>query len=302
MDDDRVHAHRTRAPYGDTAPNGPRPRRRWLPVPPYRPIYMRATGPRQRRVVRPMERDVGNDGAHGHIPRLLYDDAAGDRCRPCHGTGWPTCPALRCTILTHGDAWRPAVGGRGVAMQGRGTPDGGAMLTDDSIGAFASREPPVHATMSSSPVRCSAPAAAVRLATPSTGRRASGGISPSPRAPVYGAPGSGGGRTDRRRCGATGRSGARRTGRAEGAQNRRLTLHGVSWDHVLSNASTVPPLIVKPPLTRPPSITGSSGGMAVAVVLEGRDPSHGRPVNGRVARTVRRREHVASHVAHGMRH
>ena len=36
-------------------------------------------------------------------------------------------------------------------MQGRGTPDGGAMLTDDSIGAFASREPPVHATMSSSP-------------------------------------------------------------------------------------------------------------------------------------------------------
>ena len=57
--------------------------------------------------------------------------------------------------------------------------------------------------------------------------------------------------------GATGRYGARRTGRAEGAQNRRLTLHVVSWDHVLSNASTVPPLIVKPPLTRPPSTMGS---------------------------------------------
>ena len=124
------------------------------------------------------------------------------------------------------------------------------------------------------------------------------------------------GSPDRRRCGATGLSGAGRTWRAtcsrcgkrtiahaccfsitahadsimvvdvtgcaEGTENRCLTLHVVSWSHVLSGISTAPILIVKAPSTRSPS-TMACRGIIVVVAPEERDQSHGPTVNGRVA-------------------
>ncbi len=87
-------------------------------------------------------------------------------------------------------------------MQGRGTAaeggTGGGMLTDDGIGVLASPEPPStrdNVVVAGSLLRADGSG---EVGKPSTGRRASGGTSPFPRATVHGTPGSGGGRTDRR--------------------------------------------------------------------------------------------------------
>ncbi len=181
-------------------------------------------------------------------------------------------------------------------MQGRGTAAGGGMLTDDGVGALASSEPPGtrdNVVVAGSLFRADDSGETDNAVYGMTSLRRDITVSPNDSAwrawlgsRPYGSP-------DRRRCGATRRSGAGRTGRApcarcgkrtitqaccfsftaraasivvvdvtgraEGTENRRLTLYVVSWGHVLSNASTAPTLIAKAPSTRSPSTIGRRG-------------------------------------------
>jgi len=209
-------------------------------------------------------------------------------------------------------------------MQGRGTAaeggTGGGMLTDDGIGVLASPEPPStrdNVVVAGSLLRADGSGEVGNAVYGTTSLRRDITVSPSDGAwhawfgwRPYGSP-------DRRRCGATGLSGARRTwrapglrygkrtitqaccfsitvraasvvvvdvtGRAEGVKNRRFTLHGVSWDHVLSNASTVPPAHRESSLDTTPFHNGVAAGIIVVVVPEERGQSHALTVNGRVA-------------------